>query len=119
MKAVISQAISSQLIQCRHLARAAKGARLSEPDIIEQNDDDVRCSFGALTSKRGGGLALRASSSVMVGGCGSGTGSTVRLICCAVRDSGSKLDAATSKCITGEFFITISDFMVIGLVLSV
>jgi hypothetical protein len=55
----------------------------------------------------------------MFGGCGSGTGSTVRLICCAVNDSGSKLDAATSKCITGEFFLTVSDFIVIGLVFSV
>src|SRR5438132_14417738 len=75
--------------------------------------------FGALTSKRGGALALRASSSVIVGGLGSGTGSTVRLICCAISGNGSKLDAATSKCIIGEFFITISDFIVIGLVLSV
>jgi hypothetical protein len=30
----------------------------------------------------------------------------------------AKLDAATSKCISGEFFITISDFIVIGLVLG-
>src|ERR1700730_7583559 len=68
--------------------------------------------LGAFTSKRGGALALRASSSVIVGGEGSGTGSTVRLICCAVNDSGSKLDAATSKCIAREFFVAISDFIV-------
>src|SRR5205814_3401404 len=51
MNAVISQAISSQLIQCRHLARAAKGARLSEPDIVEQNDDDIRCSLRGFNFK--------------------------------------------------------------------
>src|SRR5207249_10805913 len=73
--------------------------------------------FGAFTSNRGGALALRASSSVIVGGVGSGTGSTVRLICCAVNDSGSKLDAATSKCITREFFFTVYDFIVLGFVL--
>src|SRR5439155_6071269 len=71
--------------------------------------------FGAFTSNRGGGLTLRASSSVIVGGLGSGTGSTVRLICCAISGNGSKLDVATSKCITAEFLITISDFIVIGL----
>jgi hypothetical protein len=52
---------------------------------------------------------------VIVGGLGSGTGSTLRLICCATSGNGSKLDAATSKCITAEFLITISDFIVIGL----
>src|ERR1700740_3195329 len=34
--------------------------------------------FGAVTLKSGGALALRASSSVITGGCGSGIGSTVR-----------------------------------------
>ena len=34
--------------------------------------------FGAVTLKRGGALTLRASSSVITGGCGSGIGSTVR-----------------------------------------
>src|SRR5205814_10158523 len=73
--------------------------------------------LGAFTSKRGGGLALRASSSVMVGGCGSGTGSTVRLISWARSGKGSKLHAPTSKRITGEFFFAISDFIVIWVVL--
>jgi hypothetical protein len=62
---------------------------------------------------------LRASSSVIVGRLGSGTGRTVRSICCDANGSGSKLDAATSKCITGEFFLTVSDFIVIGLIFSV
>ena len=38
--------------------------------------------------------------------------------CCAREDSGSKLTIAISKCIAGEFFITISDFIVIGLALK-
>src|SRR5437660_2210924 len=76
-------------------------------------------TFGALTSKRGGALALRASSSVIVGGLGSGIGNTVRSICCDATESSNKLDVATSKHITGEFFIRISDFIVLGLPLSV
>jgi hypothetical protein len=116
VKIVITQAVGSQLIQCWHLARAAKGAGLSEADVVEQNDDDVRCPLGALISKRGGALTLRASSSVIAGDCGSGTGSTVRLISCAINSNGSKPNVATSKYITGEFFRTISDFIVIGLV---
>jgi hypothetical protein len=56
---------------------------------------------------------------VIVGGLGSGTGSTVRLISCAINCNGSKLNVATSKCVAGEFFITVSDFIVFGLVLSV
>src|SRR5881275_468567 len=69
--------------------------------------------FGALTSKRGGALALRASSSVIVGGLGSGTGRTVRSICCAANQNGSMIEMATSDRITGEFFCCISDFMVV------
>jgi hypothetical protein len=56
---------------------------------------------------------------VIVGGCGSGTGNTVRSICCDANDSGSKLDATTSKWITGEIFFTISDFILFRFVLSV
>jgi hypothetical protein len=69
--------------------------------------------FGALTSNLGGAFALRASSSVIVGGLGSGTGSTVLSICCAANDSGSKLDMVSSKCVAGEFCFRISDFMVV------
>nr|WP_294521763.1 hypothetical protein [uncultured Rhodopila sp.] len=35
---------------------------------------------GALISNRGGGVALRASNTVLWGYCGSGTGSTVRSV---------------------------------------
>ena len=35
---------------------------------------------GALTSNRGGGVALRASNTVLCGYCGSGIGSTVRSV---------------------------------------
>ena len=114
MEAVVAQTLGGQFIERRHVARTAEGAGLSETDIVKQDDHDVRRSRGALTSKRGGALALRASSSVIVGGCGSGTGNTVRSICCAVNDNGSKLDIATSKWITGELSFTISDFIVIG-----
>jgi hypothetical protein len=69
--------------------------------------------LGAFTSKRGGGLTFRASSSVMVGGLGSGTGSTVLSICCAANDNGAKVHIVSSKCVTGKFFISISDFIVV------
>src|SRR5439155_24094473 len=88
--------------------------RCQNPISSRQTTTSFGASFGALTSKRGGALALRASSSVLVGGCGSGTGSTVRLICCPISGNGSKLKIATGKCISGEFFFTISDFIVIG-----
>jgi len=51
MKIVIAQAVCCQLIQPWHLTRAAKRAWLSEADVIEQNDDDVRRAFGSLNFK--------------------------------------------------------------------
>src|SRR3984893_13083673 len=67
--------------------------------------------FGALSSKRGGGLALRAARSVIVGGWGGGIGKTARLICCGGSGSGSKLNILASTNTTGELFVAISDFM--------
>jgi hypothetical protein len=55
----------------------------------------------------------------MIGGLGSGTGNIVRSICCDAKDTGSKLDVATSKSMIGEFLIALSDFIVFGLALSV
>jgi hypothetical protein len=57
--------------------RPAERAGLPEPDLIEQDEDHVGGPFGALTSKRGGALALRTSSSVMGAVLGSGMGKTV------------------------------------------
>jgi len=68
MKIVVTQARVRELFRCLHFAGSTKRARLSEADVVQQNDDDVRRSLGRLTSKRGGALALRASSSVIVGG---------------------------------------------------
>src|SRR5438067_6111452 len=42
MKIVITQASCRQLVECRHFARTAECAWLSEADVVEQNDDDVR-----------------------------------------------------------------------------
>src|SRR5437899_7786883 len=41
MKIVITQASCRQLVECRHFARTAECAWLSEADVVEQNDDDV------------------------------------------------------------------------------
>jgi hypothetical protein len=46
-------------------------------------------------------------------------GRTVRSICCAANDSGSKVNIVGSKCVTREFFFRISDFIVIGFVIQV
>src|SRR6266478_1503026 len=51
MKIVITQASCGQLIQYWHLARAAEGAGLSEADVVEQNDDDVRRSLRGFNFK--------------------------------------------------------------------
>ena len=51
MKVVITKASRRQFIQRRHLARATKRARLSETDIIEQHNDDIRRSLRRLEIK--------------------------------------------------------------------
>ena len=61
---VVAQAIVGERLDRRHMDRAAEGARLAEAHVVDQHDQDVRRASGALTSKRGGGFALRASNSV-------------------------------------------------------
>ena len=51
---------------------------MTEPDVIDQEDDDVGAPLGAFTSNLGGAFASRASRSVANGYCGSAIGSTVR-----------------------------------------
>src|SRR4029077_11957368 len=51
MKIVISQPYCRELIQRRHFARSAECAWLSEADIVEQNDDDVRRPLGGFNFK--------------------------------------------------------------------
>src|SRR5882724_4236822 len=51
MKVVITKASRRQLIQCWHLARTTKRAGLSEADIIEQHNDDIRRSLRRLNLK--------------------------------------------------------------------
>src|SRR6266850_7296958 len=59
MKIVVPQTSCRQLVECRHFARTAKCAWLSEADVVEQNDDDVRRSFRRfhLESRRCLGIA--------------------------------------------------------------
>src|SRR6266566_3779319 len=45
MKIIITQASCRQLVECRHFARTAECAWLSEADVVEQNDDYVRRSL--------------------------------------------------------------------------
>jgi hypothetical protein len=67
----------SEFVECRHFARPAKRARLSKANVVQQTTTTFGAPLGALTSKRGGALALRASSSVISGHLGSGIGNTV------------------------------------------
>ena len=46
MKAVVLQAVVSEFFQGWHDARSTKGARVSKADIIDQDHDNVWCSFG-------------------------------------------------------------------------
>src|SRR5206468_2774218 len=80
---VETQAAGRQLVQSRHLDRAAEGARLAEADVVQRTTTTFGAAWGAFTSKRAGGLTSRALSSVTTGGCGSGIGRTVRSTCCA------------------------------------
>ena len=45
---VETQAAGRQLVQSRHLDRAAEGARLAEADVVQQDYDDVRRALGRL-----------------------------------------------------------------------
>jgi len=47
--------------------RAAEGARDAEAHVVDQDEQDVGRAGRRLHSKRGGGVALRASSSVIGG----------------------------------------------------
>ena len=73
---------------------------------------------GAFTSKRGGGFASLASSTVDSGYVGSLMGRTVRSSCCAVDPSGSKLSITTNTDMSGEVFFVVSDFMGITRLIS-
>ncbi len=46
VEAVVLQAAGCQAIRGRRRTRAAKGARSAEPDVIEEHDQDVRCTLG-------------------------------------------------------------------------
>src|SRR5260370_37400251 len=51
MKIVIPEANCRERIERRHCARSAECAWLSEADVVEQNDDDVRRPLGGLNFK--------------------------------------------------------------------
>src|SRR4029077_7161665 len=51
MKIVITQARGRELFRCLHFAGSTKRARLPEADVVQQNDDDVRRSFGRFDLK--------------------------------------------------------------------
>src|SRR5205807_527922 len=51
MKIVITQAGGRELFRCLHFAGSTKRARLSEADVVQQNDDDVWSSLGRFDLK--------------------------------------------------------------------
>ena len=78
MKLVVAQSIVGEALDRRHVNGPTERAGHAEAHIIEHDEQDIRRAGGALTSNRGGGVALRASNSVMGGRFGSGIGSIVR-----------------------------------------
>ena len=51
MKTVLAQTVGGELVERRHLARPAKGTRLSETDVVEENDDNIRISLRRVNLK--------------------------------------------------------------------
>src|SRR5437868_12301309 len=51
MKIVITQAGGRELFRCLHFAGSTKHARLSETDVVQQNDDDIRRPLGRFELK--------------------------------------------------------------------
>ena len=82
MKLVVAQALRSPGVRrVRHVDRAAEGARTwPKPISSISTISTFGALAGALTSNRGGGVALRASNTVLCGYCGSGIGNTVRSV---------------------------------------
>ncbi len=77
---VVAQALVGEFFHRRHVNRSAEGARLPKPMSSISTMSTLGALAGALTSNRGGGVALRTSSTVLCGYCGSGSGSTVRSV---------------------------------------
>src|SRR5438552_5185396 len=51
MKIVVTQARGRELLRCLHFAGSTKRARLSEADVVQQNNDDVWSSLGRFDLK--------------------------------------------------------------------
>jgi hypothetical protein len=62
----LCQARVPEPVERRHRDAAAEG-RVPESDVVDQEDDHVGSAGGRFTSKRGGALASRASSTVECG----------------------------------------------------
>ena len=79
MEAVVAQAVGRHFSSVGMLDRAAEGAAMwPKPMSSISTITTFGAPSGALTSKRGGALALRASSSLMTATAGSWIGRTVR-----------------------------------------
>ena len=96
MELVVAQPGVGQAFHRRHIDRPAEGARLAKSHVVDQHDEDIGAPAGALTSNRGGGVALRASNTVLCGILGSGIGSTVRSVggvagVCALREVAQRI----------------------------
>src|SRR5437879_12221527 len=45
MKTIVTQARARELFRRLHFAGATKGTRLPKPDVVEQNNNHIRCAF--------------------------------------------------------------------------
>ena len=85
---------------------------LGRADVVNQENQNVRRILRQMTYRRQrtiSGLCMVRSAVLpdFLGGNGSSS--------CACANSGTRIDAAVNAAITGEFFFTISDFIVVGL----
>src|SRR5207253_9406577 len=106
MKIVITQASCRQLVECRHFARTAECAWLSEANVVEQNDDNVWRPFRRFYLKAWRRLSiarvkLRDSWRRRLANRKHGS---INLLC--HQRQRQQAYVATSQCISGEFFLT-------------
>ena len=97
VKAVVLQPAIRQLLSVGMLIGPPNALLVPEADVVDEHDHDVGDPAGAFTSNRGGAFASRASSVVIVSGCGSWIGSTVRSRLSAAQGGAGDRDASARR----------------------
>jgi hypothetical protein len=48
VESIVFQAAARELLERRHMDRAAEGAAVPEPDVVDEDDHHIRCAVGSL-----------------------------------------------------------------------